>query len=215
MNKKLDKKIELEYRFTIPINSLKIIPPSKVGQFALLNSGKALLHDVLLERKDKTLKSENIGLRVRKQDSKYALTYKKFLGLSEGVAKFDERNLLISEKDFNQVLVNDFSIILDNNDLSALMNKEGIYILLEIWNQRTVYKYESGLAKIELIVEEVKYKSNGKTADDAMIEIEISSEEGYMDDIKEFVDNTKGLYDATESEEGKNSRGMDLLGLQY
>lgn len=206
------KKItESEYRFLIPRSKLGVKPDEQIAGFELVSEETVVLEDVLFERKGKTLKSENIGLRVRMVGNQAEFTYKKFLGSFGGVAKFDEITVHLNDKAFRALQKGSFNFI-QPPIIEKLREEGGLYMLLTIKNMRRVFHYVNKFVELELVVEDIKYISDQKHIGDAMIEIEIKGSQ--HKDIPLFVETIKKLFVAKEASQGKNSRGAALLGIK-
>lgn len=207
--------MELEYRYVIPSENINLIPPKDIGVFELAKSYQISLEDILIERRGHSLKKEKIGIRARKTGTSYEVTYKKFLGEERGAKKFDEHNAIIDQATFERIKSGDF-------DFSALPIADEIsrtgdpYILVEVINSRSVYIYAHEKASLELVVEDITYIGNNRTVQDAMMELEIKSDlVDKSEEIKFVADTIKALYGGVESNEGKNSRAMKLLEIEY
>lgn len=213
MNQKI---IEKEYRFIISRKNLSLIPPKSIAGFMLQSNKTTKIVDILLERKIKTLKSQDTGIRLRKTliDGKWfsEFTYKRFLGKENGVVKFDEMTSSIDQELFENVSKGDLSEL--NFPLLKKVKKEGdLFVLLCIKNKRQVYDYANKKTNLELIVEDITFFSRNKRAKDATIEIEIKSPEEDISSSETFVDEIKRIFECMDSNQGKNSRGMTLLGI--
>ncbi|MDP2860671.1 MAG: CYTH domain-containing protein [bacterium] len=206
--------IEAEYQYLIPRSKLNLAPPANLDGFSLADIENIEIKDVLLERKNISLKSEKIGIRIRKVGQKKELTYKKFLGKENGITKFDEQTLEIDDKTYS-----DFSRgVFDYKRFSifdALRQKGEFYVMITISNKRKIYHYTDSRSRVELIIEDICYKTNGKKAQDAMIEIEIKHPADQEAEIKKLAEYIRDYYFGRETNEGKNSRGMFLLGIPY
>ncbi|MBN1618649.1 hypothetical protein JW887_04915 [Candidatus Dojkabacteria bacterium] len=206
----MNKSTELEYRFTIPRSKLQLRIDKQVGQFHLDQTYETLITDILLERNGTTLKSENIGIRVRNIDNKYEFTYKKFLGLKKGIAKFDEITQDTDDKTFENFAKEKFDLqkfpIL--NDLSK---KGKLYVMVSVQNKRTVSLFSNNATQIEFVLEDITYSKGKKQVQDAMIEIELKKIDNTFG-VEEFIQHLQKLYSAEPSTEGKNTRAMRLLG---
>lgn len=212
----LNKLIEKEFRYIIPRKNLKKILPKTVVNFILQSKSVKQIEDILLERKGKTLKSEDIGMRLRKlldkSGTKVEFTYKKFLGQENGVARFDERNFEIKDKVFDEVVKGDLTNLYLPFE-EYLSHYDSLFVLLRITNRRKVYNYTDGDAGVEVVVEDIKFFSGTKNTKDAMIEIEIKSTKDNITNCLAFAGEIKRIFHGEESNQGKNARGMFLLGI--
>jgi inorganic triphosphatase YgiF len=206
--------IEKEYRFLIPRESLAIVPPKEIkGFFALISNNVIKHRDYLFEREKVSLKSEDIGFRVREIGNKLEFTYKKFLGRENGIVHFDEFTTNISDEDLQRFQSGDFSK--SGIDILETLEKKGkLYPLLNIANKRTVYKYEKGECIVELMLEDVVYSSGKKVVADSAMEVEVEYITNKERLITSFINEIRKLYKCEELNEGKNARGERLLGLK-
>lgn len=214
---KKNQVLELEYHFTIPRSYLKVPPLRTILGLKLISKKKIEITDFLLETKETSLKSIDAGIRIRKVDNELEFTYKKFFGKEKGAAKFDERTNKLNKEKYRRILKNDFSKL---NDLVLILKKlnrkmEDVYTLMTIRNTRTVLEYLDSNFKIEVVVENILYKSNNQEVVDAMLEIEIKSNLTNYARITDLVNKIKHFYQGTEINEGKNTRGMRLLNIAY
>ncbi len=204
--------IEKEYRFLIDIEKLKISPPVQIGSF-ILDDQKTKTHtDYLFEREELPLKNENIGFRIRQIGENLEFTYKKFLGKENGVVNYDEFTIPISQETLQSFKRGDF----EHKDLpilKKLSTKGTLYFLLEIENKRSTYLFSHGSSKIEVMLEDIKYKNGSNTVTDSMMEIEINVSEEDSGDLDIFVETLKKMYGCVDMNEGKNTRAERLLGI--
>ncbi len=205
-------KIELEYRYVIPRDKLSTNLPKELRGFFNTKNYTLVLEDVLIERKNISLKSEKIGIRVRNDSDKYELTYKKFLGEENGAKKFDEHTTEIEKKDYESIKAGDLNVI-NLPGITEIKRKGELYILVILNNKRNVYIYEQNQTVLELVVEDLIYKNQSGTVNDSMLEIEIKSNEGLTEEIQDLANKIKILFNAEDSSEGKNSRAMKLLSI--
>ncbi|MDP2860915.1 MAG: hypothetical protein Q8N98_04365, partial [bacterium] len=75
--------------------------------------------------------------------------------------------------------------------------------------------YTDSRSRVELIIEDICYKTNGKKAQDVMVEIEIKHPVGQETETEKLAEYLCDYYSGQETNEGKNSRGMFLLGIPY
>lgn len=215
----MDKKIiEKEYRYIISRKNLGLIPPKSIAGFILQSNKTTEFEDILFERRTKTLKSQDIGIRLRKflvEGKRVSeFTYKRFLGKENGVVRFDETTFRVAEEVFEKVSKGNLSEL--NFPLLEKVKKEGdLFVLLGIKNKRQVYDYAKKKAKLEMVIEDLTFFSGNKKTEDAMIEIEIKSSKEDIINSEIFVDKIKKIFECTDSNQGKNSRGMLLLGISY
>lgn len=209
--------IELEYHFEIPRGSLKIQPVEMVADFKMVKSNDVEITDVLLETKKNSLKSIDVGMRIRKTNNRIEFTYKKFLGKENGTAKFDELTTILKEDDYRRVINNKFKYLTDLNLILQKLNKkvDDVYVLLVVNNKRTILNYAYSSTQIEMILEDIKYKSRELEAVDAMMELEITPSTFDQKAVEKFIKEINKTYQGKEVDEGKNGRGMRLLNLSY
>lgn len=207
--------IELEYHFEIPRGSLKIQPAKLVADFKMVKSSSVEITDILLETKKQSLKSINVGIRIRKTNNRIEFTYKKFLGKENGAAKFDELTTILKEDEYQGVINNKFTHLTDLDLVLKKLNKQldDVYILLIINNKRSIFDYASGSTQIEMILEDIDYKSGTLEAVDAMMELEITSSSYDQKAVEKFIRIISKTYHGKKVDEGKNARGMRLLNL--
>ena len=207
--------IELEYHLEIPRRSLKIQPGKLVADFKMVKSNSVVIADILLETKNQSLKSINVGMRIRKTNNHIEFTYKKFLGKENGAAKFDELTTVLKETDYQSVVNNKFTHLADLDLVLKRLNKQldDVYILLIINNKRSIFDYASGSTQIEMILEDISYKSGALEAVDAMMELEITSNSYDQKAVEKFIRIISKTYQGKMVDEGKNARGMRLLNL--
>lgn len=188
------------------------MPPKLIEGFQLKESYEIEITDILFERINNSFKDEDIGIRVRRTKrnggSTIEFTYKKFLGVAQGMAKFDDENKKLSEEEYSAVCKIGLHT-LNVPKIAELLALGEIYTLLEILNKRRAYIYSNGISNLEMVLEEIEYRSADKKASDAMMEIEILSD---VDDIniEKFVQIVKEKYKAKPVDEGKNSRGIKI-----
>lgn len=204
---------EKEYRFLIPRESLDIVPPKDINGFVLISKNATDHKDYLFERERMSLKSEDIGFRVREMGGKLEFTYKKFLGRENGVVHFDEFTTEISDTVLQDFQSGEF--LKSGIEILKKLEKKGkLYPLLNIKNKRKIFVYEKGGCKAELTLEDVLYSSVNKSVSDSAMEIEIEYSKNDEDLIAEFVAEIKKIFNCKELNEGKNARGERLLDLK-
>lgn len=209
--------VELEYHFEIPRDSLKIQPRKLITDFKMIKSYDVEVTDVLLETKKQSLKSIGAGMRIRKTNNHVEFTYKKFLGKENGAVKFDELTTTLNENEYQSVISNEFIHLTDLNLVLEKLNKQinDVYVLLVINNKRNVLSYATPSTQIEMILEDIEYKSRGLEAVDAMMELEITSSTFDQKTVEKFIEAVNRTYHGKAVDEGKNGRGMRLLNLSY
>ncbi|MFA6007388.1 MAG: CYTH domain-containing protein [Candidatus Shapirobacteria bacterium] len=207
------KATEREYSFLIPRNKLNINPPENIGNFKQISLTNKTIHDILIERKNISLKSEKIGVRLRKIDGQIEFTYKRFLGKDNGATKYDEITESVSEDIFKYFLTG--KIDLFNPTLKKMAVKGTLYPLLQIKNKRKIVVYSDGVNSIEVEIEKLEYSSSGnnKRVNDSMLELEIIELKSKTEVFDVLVDFFKKAYCGVTASEGKNTRASRMLGI--
>lgn len=204
--------IEMEYRYLIPESKVSLRPPDEICGFKLESNTTSEHEDLLFEREKTSMKSENVGIRMRKKSNNFEYTYKKFLGRFDGVVNYDELTVPVSIGQWELAL----SGKIDDKVLpkvGELIQKGNIYPLFLIKNKRNIYNYVQGKSKIELVVEDVMYSIKDKTAKDYMLEAEVVVSSEDKQDLDFFIKEICDLYNCQDLNEGKNSRAEKLLGV--
>lgn len=200
------KNLEKEYNFIIPRNYLSVVPPSKINTYKVIDKKVIELEDIMLERRGISFIRENSGMRIRKYNNKCEFTYKHFLRRENGMAIYDEFT-----QDVNITFIDDLlNKTAKMGILKEIYSKGDLYILLTLNNKRTVYLYGNESSQLEVMIEDLTYKSDNKIVRDAMMEIEIHEYDKFSTVI-DFVEVLKKLYKAEVTNEGKNKRGLKLL----
>ena len=213
--KKKSHKTEFEIRISIDEDKLDHELSEKVSDFTLVSKYSEKVEDVLYERRGRSFKADNIGLRLRKKSSGVCkLTYKRFLGSDGSVAKFDEVTKKINKDKYDEIRNSDLSLVsslVEKNDVSSSQ----LYELMVIDNKRKIFIYKKDDIKIKMFVEDVTYINNGNIAKDAMIEIESMSSfnNKEMRSVERFAQKIINEYGGKIVNEGKNVRGVRFLGL--
>ncbi len=199
--------IEKEYVFEINPDKIKTQLPQSFGNFILIESKDYFVEDILIERESKPLSEDKIGIRFR-MDSEGGrqLTYKKFLSKKDGLVRYDERTIDVTENDIKS-FKDSGALPISNNFVLDLQEDDVFYIQLEIYNNRKLYKYTHNGEIIEVILEDITYRKNRTNVKDYMLEIEIYA----SSDISEFVALLVNIFSAKEVNEGKITRGLRLL----
>lgn len=201
--------IEKEYTFKIPKSKLKTKLPTVLKNFILKGHIEYKIKDILLERLGAPLSDVNIGMRIRiKDNGVIELTYKKFLGRKNGLAHYDERTLLLTNKDLAFFYKN--GVFPAKEKWLLELQKEGrLYVLLEINNSREFFKYSYKKDVIEVVVEDITYSNDSKSAKDYMLEVELFLTSDI--EIIDVVNLISVLFNAKEVNEGKITRALKML----
>lgn len=207
------KATEREYSFLIPQDKLNINPPENIGNFTKISQTNKIIHDILIERKNISLKLEKIGARLRKIDGQIEFTYKRFLGKESGITKYNEITEPVSEDIFKYFLTG--KIDLFNPTLKKMAVKGTLYPLLQIKNKRKIAVYSDGANSIEVEIEKLEYFSweNNKRVNDSMLELEIIEFKSKKEIFNVLVDFFKKTYSGVPAGEGKNTRASRMLGI--
>lgn len=212
--KSTHKATEREYSYLIPRKKLSLPLPAKVGSFNLISLENKLISDLILERHELAFSKENIGVRIRKIDTKIEFTYKKFLGKENGLTRYDEVTEEVYQDTFDAY--SSGNIVLFNDILRDLSKQGQIYPFLQINNSRKVAVYGNKVDRVEVVIEDLKYFSweKNKYIKDAMIEIEIIKCNHSSSEIEKLVNYFCQTFDGSPTNEGKSTRASKFLGIE-
>lgn len=167
--------------------------------------------DTYFDTKDGFLDQQGCTIRIRKKSGKYELTMKKPV---PGETDFDQTERLEFQKNIER------PVLADHQDFICLHlplsgGVDSLTESLVIENDREPVLLCAGDIRMEMAMDDILYKKDGKATRDFQLEIELKSEKSHRAALKHLTDDLEKKIDGlTVSGASKYRRGLEKLKTQ-
>jgi len=214
-----DKKFEVEAKFLIEKNKEQVLEKLKslkqIANFVLQKTEVLNIFDYYFETQDSYLIKHETAYRLRKQNDKYLVTFKKKLGIAEGIYNIVRE--VETEITLDQVgSFYDFTLDVPAFDeIKKIIDIKLLTDKVEVENKRTIFVFKDEKENaIEISFDDIKTSVKDIVSNEA--EIEIESKGASKESFVKFVDEFKKIFpDLEPTICGKVKRAVAKLGIHF
>ena len=200
--------IEREFKFIVKDQRIfsSIAEKKGISGFLIESPREIIMHDTYFDSDDLDLYNQKAGLRLRKIEQKFWITFKKHIKQKKGILERDEIEEELTSIHFENAikemkLTHPFEMAL------ALSYQKSIKPIVDLSNQRQIFRLTRDKTIIDLCLDMVSYKSSNPLQLDFEIEIEHLS--GDQEPIQALISSLTSEYRMVKSKSSKYKRCLE------